>query len=97
MTSRAIRCGLLDKGNRRRDPQSPINEKQLDPYVFKLPEALSYSAIQTKGYYLTERVFILCPFQHLSYIQVNIDLRSTNTYSSYLGGMRVVLFRGLKA
>lgn len=35
------------------------------------------------------------PFQHLTYIQVNIDLRirSTNTYSSYLGrGMRVVLF-----
>jgi len=33
MASRAIRCGLLDKGNRRRAPQSPINAKQLDPYL----------------------------------------------------------------
>ena len=80
--------------------KAPLTQNNSTPTflnVFKLPEALSYSAIQTKGYYLTERVFILCPFQHLSYIQVNIDLRSTNTYSSYLGGMRVVLFRGLKA
>ena len=26
-------------------PQSPINAKQVDSYVFQLPEALSYSAI----------------------------------------------------
>jgi len=36
------------------------------------------------------------PFQHLTYIQVNIDLRSTNTSRSYLGrGMRVVLFSSM--